>query len=132
MVTTQFSGCCFCFKTHGGATYAAHIWPDDANIPGSAMPGVGIMGGGTRLAQQIAGLEVGVTAGDFAPPAPAGGTFNIYGAGYSNVGGVVGTGYPVRVGNDWMTLIGINLTGTWHFYSQHVVNGLITNVAQVA
>jgi hypothetical protein len=131
MVTTQFSGCSFCFKDHGGQVYAAHIWPEDANIPGSGMPPAGGHRGGTRLARQLDGQEApGVTGGDFAAPAPAGGNFEVYGPGYSNIAGQAG-GYPVRVGNDWMTLIGLRQGGTWHFYSQHVVNGAITQAVQV-
>lgn len=131
MVTTQFSGCSFCFKEHGGSVYAAHIWPDDANVPHSAMPAAGGHGGGTRLARQLAGLAApGVTGGGFAAPAPAGGVFQVYGPGYSNVAGRAG-GYPVRVGNDWMTLIGVNMGGHWRLFSQHVVNGAIHAAVQV-
>jgi hypothetical protein len=131
MVTTQFSGCSFCFKDHGGQVYAAHIWPDDADVEDSGMPVAHGHGGGTRMARQLAGLEApGVTGGDFAAPAPGGGNFEVYGTGYSNVGGQAG-GYPVRVGNDWMTLIGLRHGGNWTFYSQHVQNGAITRAVQV-
>ncbi len=137
MVTTQFSGCSFCFKSVGVNTYAAHIWPDDERVPGS-----GIAGGGTKLAQQLAGLDeyagVGVpgptvpnvTAGDFAAPAPNGGVFNVYGSGYSNIVGNA-TGYPPRNGNDWMTMLAFLQTGTWRFYSQHIINGQISRAVQL-
>ena len=39
MLTTQFSGCSFCYKTHLGKTFAAHIVPGAEHIKGSDLPG---------------------------------------------------------------------------------------------
>ena len=131
MVTTQFSGCSFCFKDHGGSVYAAHISPDDPNQHGAGLPAHGGFSSGTRLARQLAGLEGEVTGGDFAAPAPGGGNFMVYGAGYSNIVGH-DTGYPPNAGGNYMTLIGTSHGGAWRFYSQHVnANGTIARVVQI-
>lgn len=133
MVTTQFSGCSLCFRNAGGAVYAAHIWPDDANVPNSALPvGPSGHGGGTRLAEQLAGLEApGVAAAGFAAPAPGGPpAVSVYGPGYSNIAGHA-AGYPVRVGNDWTTMLGFDRAGTWEIWSQEVVNAAIAHVVRV-
>jgi hypothetical protein len=134
MVTTQFSGCAFCYKNHLGQVYAAHIWPSDVGVEGSGMPAANGHGGATRLARQLAGQEAGVTAGDFAAPAPAGGTFQVYGMGYSRIGGVAAGGYPIGAPpTNWMTLIGVNKVGAgWRFYSQHVVNSANNNVERIS
>ncbi len=123
MLTTQFSGCCFCYKTHGGKTFAAHIMPGDESKKGSD-----ITGGGKTLAEQLAGLHATtVTPGDFkSPPAPTGGQFYVYGRDYSNIPGQ--TGYT---GGVQMTLIGIRRGGTWNFYSQEVVAGNVSSATQI-
>jgi hypothetical protein len=132
MVTTQFSGCTFCYKEHEGSIYAAHISPDDPNQQNVALgPGGGVANGGMRLARQLAGLEEGVTGGDFADPAPDGGDFMVYGAGYSNINNH-DAGYPINQGGNYMTLIGKPQGGTWRFYSQHVnANGTVLRVVRI-
>ena len=120
MISTQFSGCAFFFKVVGGRIFAAHImpqgtWLEDPTLPERSCPALS----GTELAKQLAGLQPGVTGGDFAAPCPTGGTIFVYGAGYSNIPGL-GAGYPVRAGNEYMNMFGTLKTGGWEIYSQHV------------
>jgi hypothetical protein len=113
MITTQFSGCCFCFKVVGARIFAVHIMPD-AGSGGNA-----INGGGTGLARQLAGQVPGITGGNFAAPCPGGGQFFVYGAGYSNVPGFPG-GYPPRQTSEYMNIFGRKRDDAWKIYTQHV------------
>jgi hypothetical protein len=131
MTTTQFTGCSFCFKNNGGVN-AAHIWPSDVDIPNSGLPvGPGGTSGAQRMAEQLCGTEApGVTAGDFAAPALAGGNFMVYGAGHSNIVGQ-NAGYPLVPPNQgYMSVIGLR-RGNWTVFSQHVNNNNVTNVVQL-
>jgi len=109
MVSTQFTGCAFCFKEVAGRLFAAHIMPDNGN---AAIPGSGI-----ELANQLAGQRPLVGGGDFSN-APPGGTFKVYGRGYSNIpslpSGYVYTGPPSS-----MTIIGFR-KHNWQFFSQEL------------
>jgi hypothetical protein len=58
MMTTQFTGCSFCIKEHGGNVYAAHISPAGQDAPAVLS--------GLVLARQLDGLEGGVAGGEFA------------------------------------------------------------------
>jgi hypothetical protein len=122
MVTTQFTGCSFCYSRHGGSFFAAHITP--AGIAGKP-----ILTGGV-LAKQIMGNENHVAAGRLANfpgggPAPA---LNVFGNGAGNVipyGG--GNGYypPKTLGAGpgqmkWMSIFGRNHNGAWEIYTQSV------------
>lgn len=126
MLTTQFSGCSFCYKAHGGQTFAAHIMPGAEHIPGSDLAG-----GGEELARQLAGLRAPqVTGGDFAAPAPTGGRLEVYGRGYAS-----GAGRPAGYSDGVsMTLIGVRAPGAtaWSFYSQEARAGQVSSVVQVA
>jgi len=113
MITTQFSGCCFCFKVVGGRIFAAHIMPD------AGSGGNPIAGGGTGLARQLAGQVPGITGGDFAAPCPPGGQFYVYGAGYSNIPRFP-AGYPPRQTSEYMNIFGKTRDGEWKIYTQHV------------
>lgn len=107
MVTTQFTGCSFCFKEDANGTlYAAHISPAGPNAP--AVLGAAV------LAQQLDGQDPNVTAGDFAN---VGGnnTFNVYGRGYSNIANHA-TGYPLT---GQMYILGFRTITGWKLYSQH-------------
>lgn len=110
LISTQFTGCAFCFKEVGGRLFAAHIMPDNG-------PAGGIPGSGIELARQLDGQTVGVTGGDFSNARGAG-TFKVYGRGYSNIGtrptGYVYTGPPSS-----MTIIGVR-RGNWQIFSQEV------------
>ena len=123
MLTTQFSGCTFCVNEHGGKSFAAHIMPGAEAIKGSDL-----QGGGEALAKQLAGQSAPVVGGNFAAPCAAGGTFEVYGRGYSNIAGKAG-GYSGDGGT--MTLIGIKGTGGWNFFSQEVSAGTVTRVVQI-
>lgn len=122
MISTQFSGCSFCFKQSAGRLFAAHIMPDDSDPQApKIIPGAHGMGGGQIMARQLANKVPAVTGGDFGAPAPAGGAFKVYGAGYSNINGL-GNGYPAATGgiDKWMTVFGVNRGGSWRIYTQHV------------
>jgi hypothetical protein len=122
MVSTQFSGCAFCFKVTGTRIFAAHIMPDDG-------AGGVLQGGGAELARQLAGQVAGVTAGDFVAPGNGPGQFLVYGAGYSNLPAFP-NGYPVRtVADQYMNILGVMKGGgAWRIYSQHTLNGVYTTV----
>ncbi len=122
MLTTQFSGCSFCYKSHAGATFAAHIMPGSESIKGSD-----IAGGGKELARQLAGQVATVVAGNFAAPAAAGGQFYVFGRDYSNIPGKT-NGYS---GATAMTLIGIKRAHVWEFYSQEVQAGRVSSAIKV-
>jgi len=112
MISTQFTGCAFCFKEVGGRLFAAHIMPDNGNA--GQIPGSGI-----ELANQLAGQRAPtVTGGDFSN-APGVGTFKVYGRGYSNIAsrpaGYVYTGPPSA-----MTVIGVRRGAGWQIFSQEV------------
>jgi len=121
MISTQFSGCAFCFKVVGTRIFAAHIMPDDG--AGSA-----VTGGGAALARQLAGQVPGITGGNFAAPGNGAGQFNVYGAGWSNLPAFP-NGYPVRAAADqFMNIFGVVKGGAWRIYSQHVLNNVYTTV----
>jgi hypothetical protein len=111
MISTQFTGCSFCFKEVNGRLFAAHIMPDNGAAGGYA-------GGGPGLAQALAGLDPLIGAGDFAN-APPGGVFRVYGRGYSNIATRPG-GYNYAGPPAYMTIIGFRKAGVWEIYSQEV------------
>jgi len=123
VLTTQFSGCAFCFKVVNSRIFATHIVPDDSvnhNKPLAAA------GGGAELARQLAGQVNNVAGGDFAAPVPAGGQFYVFGCGYSNIPNLPG-GYPSQtVPDEYMSVIGFFRNGAWEIYSQHVMNATYT------
>lgn len=110
MISTQFTGCAFCFKEVAGRLFAAHIMPD--NGPAGLIPGSGI-----ELARQLDGQTAGVTGGDFSN-APGPGTFKVYGRGYSNIG-TRPTGYMYTGPPSSMNIIGFK-RGNWQIFSQEV------------
>jgi hypothetical protein len=125
MISTQFSGCAFCFKqeTLGqGRLLAAHIMPDDQN------GGVVAQHNGhasTGLARQLGGQVQGVIGGNFS--GAAAGNFRVYGAGWSNLAAPNNTGYPVRTQLDqFMNIFGTRLNNAWQIWSQHVLNNTQT------
>ena len=122
MLTTQFTGCSFCYREVGGMLCAAHISPaGDANKPNLT---------GQVLANQIMGNVANVGAGVFAnipAAAGAGGPLNVFGNGAGNVhphGGGNGF-YPPKTPNagpgemKWMSIFG-RLNGGWEFYTQSI------------
>jgi hypothetical protein len=125
MVTTQFSGCSFCFKevTATQRRFAAHIMPGLQHIQGSD-----IAGGGNELANQLAGDRApAVTAGNFSAPGNGAGDFRVFGSGYSNIPGH-GAGYD---SSQSLTIIGVLRLGAWSFYSQLSVNRVVRSAAQI-
>jgi hypothetical protein len=123
MISTMFSGCSFCFKqeTASRHIYAAHIMPDDGannNV---------VQGGGTGLAQQLGGQVGTVAPGDFDHTKP--GIFHVYGTGWSDLGGSLNGGYPVRTTDDeFMNIFGTWIGGTWQIWSQHIRDANKTRV----
>jgi hypothetical protein len=114
VMSTNFTGCALCFKEVGGRLFAAHV------MPAGGDEGTNSIGSGELLARQLCGLDPNVTAGDFAPPVPTGGTFYVYGARYSNIPGHA-EGYPgadPTTGKN-MSIIGFQNTGTWSIYALH-------------
>jgi len=121
MISTQFSGCAFCFKVVGTRIFAAHIMPDDG-------AGSVVTGGGAALARQLGGQVAGIAGGNFAAPGNGAGQFYVYGAGWSNLAAVP-NGYPVRTAADqFMNIFGVVKGGAWRIYSQHVLDNTYTTV----
>ena len=126
MVTTQFSGCSFCFKQINGRLFAAHISP--SLVAGTG----GIAGGGTELARQLAGQVQSVTAGNFPSPVPQGGQLMVFGPGYSNIPNLAG-GYQIsqtQTGG-YMTVIGLRAGANWKLFSQTVAAGKVVDVKRL-
>ncbi len=119
MVTTQFTGCSFCMKRHGGHVYCAHVAPQRDAVANAAPVLTG-----TQVATRIANNN-GVL-GDFANAA-GGGPLSIYGAGFSsNIGP---GGYPNGLGGGtgYMTVIGVQRGPDYEIYSQVTQNSMITS-----
>lgn len=119
MVTTQFTGCSFCMKRHGGHVYCAHVAPQ-RDAAANAAPALT----GTQVATRIANNN-GVL-GDFANAA-GGGPLSIYGAGFSsNIGP---GGYPNGLGGGtgYMTVIGVQRGPNYEIYSQVTQNGMLAS-----
>ena len=118
MVTTQFTGCSFCMKRHGGHVYCAHVAPQ-RDAAANAAPVLT----GTQVATRIANNN-GVL-GDFANAA-GGGPLSIYGAAFSsNIGP---GGYPNGLGGGtgYMTVVGVQRGADYEIYSQVTQNAMIT------
>jgi hypothetical protein len=126
MVTTQFTGCAFSMKAHGGHTYCAHLTPtrdpNDVNA-NHAVNGAPILSG-TQLAQRVR-INNGVN-GDFANAA-GGNPLSIYGAAFSH--NVPVPGYPNGLGGgvSYMTIIGVLRAPGYEIYSQITQNNAITS-----
>jgi len=120
MVTTQFTGCAFCMKAHGGHVYCAHVGPKRDLPAHAAAP----LLTGTQIATRIANHR-GVN-GDFANAA-GGNPLSIYGAGFSS--NVPEPGYPngLGAGTDYMTIIGVLRVPGYEIYSQITQNYAITS-----
>jgi hypothetical protein len=116
MVTTQFTGCSFCYKVAGGTSYAAHLSP--AGIAGKPVLS------GNDLADQLMGNQANVVGGNFGNAAGPG-QFHIFGNGNGNAGvlnghayypakGVAGPGGTMK----YMTIVGRRNGGNWELYTQ--------------
>jgi len=105
MVTTQFTGCSFCFRTDGASTYAAHISPAVS---------------GLQLAQDLTGSNLAVAGGDFANFAGVGApSFQVFGKGHGNAAVRTGSSYyPAATSS--MYLFGVLNSGSWRIYTQSV------------
>jgi hypothetical protein len=116
MVTTQFTGCSFCYKVAGGVSYAAHISP--AGIAGKPIMS------GNDLADQLMGNVGNVGAGAFGNAGGAG-QFHIFGNGNGNAGVLAGQAFypPKNVAGPggtmkYMTIVGHRSGGSWELYTQ--------------
>jgi hypothetical protein len=122
MLTTQLTGCSFCYMAQGGTAYAAHVSPAGSQ----EKP---IMSG-NELAQQLMGNVNNVSGGTISNY-PAGGArpaFQVFGNGAGNAV-VYGGGHPFyppkarfdTAGQMKMTSIfGRFHGGVWEFYTQSV------------
>ncbi len=125
MVTTQFTGCAFCMKRHGGSVYCAHVVPQrDAAM--NAAP----LLTGTQVAQRIANHNG--AQGDFANAA-GGGPLSIYGAGFAQHI-IPNHGYPNGLGGtgtSYMTLIGVQRGTNHEIYSQVTQNRILISAERI-
>jgi hypothetical protein len=127
VVTTQFTGCSLCLRSHGGRLYGAHIAPGEAiNTPPE-------IGSGHLLAQQLCGSVPNVTGAAFSN---APGPVRVYGRQCSNI-----PAFPNGYGGpnlQYFTMIGFDNGGGWSLYAQDnellqggFAGGPITNVRQI-
>jgi len=126
MVTTQFTGCAFAMKRHGGHVYCAHTTP---RPPMSGFTDVVRTITGNQLVQDVRLLN-GVR-GDFTNA--AGGTdLAIYGPGWSH-GTVNNHSYPngLGAGTDYMTIVGVQRGPDYEIYSQVTQNRRLTSAQRI-
>jgi hypothetical protein len=122
MVTAQFTGCSFCYSTHGATMYAAHIAPT-----ADARPAID----GNTLANQIMGQRQYVARGEFANFV-MGGPMSVFGNGAGNALVLDGNPfYPAKALFDtpgqmkWTSIFGRRLNGAWQLYTQSVDGALV-------
>lgn len=132
MVTTQFTGCAFCMKSHDQHTYCAHIVPQiDPSDQYSLTHCQPLTG--NALARRIMTGPSGVH-GDFAN-APGGSPLSVYGAGFSDHVRTGAGGYPDRLAGsgagNYMTVIGVKRAPGYEIYSQITQNEAITSAQQI-
>jgi hypothetical protein len=110
MLTTQFTGCAFCWTNHGGVLRASHISPSGGGP-------VGYPGGGNALAQRLS------AQGTMANAANAALTVFGAGAGNANVPAAGNPFYPPSTQFRWGSIIGVNKGGGgWRLYLQVIGN----------
>lgn len=117
MLTTQFTGCAFCWTDNGGVLRAAHVAPAKPNYTDLALP-TSHPGGGNGLAQRIAAQG---NAAGMANAGPA--ALSLFGRGAGNappIGG--GNSFYPNANLTYATIIGRNVGG-WKFYMQAIDNG---------
>ena len=111
MVTTQFTGCTFCFKNSGGTIHAAHIAPSNKISPKEGQNVVSI--DPTKLAEQLA------DDGNFSN-ADGAGNFHVYGRDHGKH--TFDNGYLYKSGSsgatNWMTVIGFRTDVGWAIFTQ--------------
>ncbi len=122
MVTTQFTGCTFCWTDHNGIVRATHIGPTKAGYPSAALA-TSYPGGGNGAALRM------INQGNLAPPGIgiAAAMANAPGAALHVFGRGAGNAAPVAAGNafypnaslQYATIIGRN-AGAWKFYLQAI------------
>ena len=123
MVTTQFTGCAFCWTDHGGVIRAAHLGPTRAGYPSAALP-TSYPGAGHALANRLLNQGnpppggIGAAAG---MANAAGAALTVFGRGAGNAP-VVGGGNPYYPDGtlQWATIVGRFQNGAWKFYMQAV------------
>jgi hypothetical protein len=118
MITTQFTGCSFCYAEAGNTSYAAHIAPaGDVRKP--------VMSG-LVLAQQLMGMDPNVGGAAFANFAHP---VNVFGNGAGNANVLSGNSfYPQKsailpTDMKWMSIFGRD-NGGWQIYTQSISNGM--------
>jgi hypothetical protein len=123
MLTTQFTGCTFCWSNHGGTMRAAHIGPTKAAHTSLALP-TSYPSGGNGVALRMidqgkpapAGIDVAAAMAN-APAAP----MRVFGRGAGNAPAVAGGNpfYP-NATLEYATIIGRLKANSWKFYLQAI------------
>lgn len=115
MVTTQFTGCTFCWTDHGGTIRACHIGPTKAGVTNLAAV-TSYPGGGNGVATRV--VAQGAAAGMANAPGAA---LRVFGRGAGNAPAVNGGNafYP-NLTLQYATIIGRNSGGGWKFYLQAI------------
>lgn len=115
MLTTQFTGCTFCWTSHGGTIRAAHIGPTRAGYPSAALA-TSYPGGGNAVAARM--VAQGAAAGMANAPGAA---LRVFGRGTGNAPPINGGNnfYP-NATLEYATIIGRDSGTGWKFYLQAI------------
>lgn len=115
MVTTQFTGCTFCWTNNGGMIRAMHIGPTRAGYPSAALA-TSYPGGGNGVATRIVAQGAGAGMAN-----AAGAALHVFGRGAGNAPAINGGNsfYP-NATLEYATIIGRNSGGGWKFYLQAI------------
>lgn len=122
MLTTQFTGCAFCWTNHGGVMRAAHVAPAKPNYVDVNLP-TSHPGGGNGLASRIVAQGNAAGMANAGGPANAGGAaVTVFGRGAGNAPVAAGNPFYPNANLTYATIIGCNTAG-WRFYMQAVDTG---------
>lgn len=111
MLTTQFTGCTYCFSTSGGSLVAAHIDP----------------GGGVGRKSDYDGVTISKSLRE------SGGFANGNGGTFKAFGRIEGAGYGYPKSADQMTIVGVkNINDQWEVYAQVITGGEITSAKKIS
>jgi hypothetical protein len=118
MVTTQFTGCTFCWTNQGGLLRASHIGPTKAGSPDATLT-TSYPGGGNGVATRM--IAQGAAAG---MANAAGVALRVFGRGAGNAPAIAaGNPFYPSATLKYATIIGRNSGGVWKFYLQAIDSG---------
>jgi len=132
MLTTQFTGCTFCWTTHGGIVRAAHIGPvRKGRDDDPANPTIPYPGGGNAAATRIVAQGAAAGMANAGGPANAGGAaLHVFGRGAGNAPVAAGNPFYPSATLEYGTIIGRNNGAGWKFYLQAIDSGPLKQISE--